>query len=248
MIKILTTLSLLLSFTFSQISSSTEQVIVVVNDKWEDSKATLYLLEKEEDSWQQKESWPAVIGRNGLAWGKGDFTLPSKDIVFKKEGDGKSPAGIFKITDMLYGYAEKPPENTKLKYTPLSSDWVGVDDSKSKYYNQVIDSRNVDKDWDSFEHMRRKDHLYRWVLVVEHNLTPVTKGDGSCIFIHLWQSPDSDTSGCTAMTEKNILKLITWIDPKKEPRIIQLPKRVYQSYAKQMNLPKLIVEENKNEK
>ncbi|BBM84064.1 L,D-transpeptidase family protein [Candidatus Uabimicrobium amorphum] len=246
--KVLTITLILLGCISSQMNEDTQQVIVVVNEKWEDSKATLYLLEKKDNQWQHQTSWPTVTGRNGLAWGKGEFTLPSKDMVEKKEGDGKAPAGIFKITNMLYGYAKTPPEGTKLNYTALSENYLGIDDSKSKYYNKIVDTRKIEKDWDSFEHMRRKDHLYRWVLVVEHNLNPTTKGSGSCIFLHLWISPQSDTSGCTAMSEANILKLIKWIDPQKKPRFIQLPRRIYQSYASQMGLPKLPVEEPKNEK
>ena len=248
MLRALTLAMILLGCIFSQINDSTQQVIVVVNEKWEDSQATLYLLEKKDNKWQYQNSWPTVIGRNGLAWGKGEFALPSKDMVEKKEGDGKAPAGIFKITNMLYGYAKTPPKDIKLKYTVLSSDYLGIDDSKSKHYNKIINTKTTKKDWDSFEHMRRKDHLYSWVLVVEHNMNPVTKGSGSCIFIHLWIGPQSTTSGCTAMSKENMHKLITWIDPQKKPRFVQLPRRIYQSYAGQMGLPKLPVEEPKNEK
>lgn len=227
------------SCAFSQIEKNSEQIVVVVNETMASSQATMYLLEKEDNKWTYNtKSWNVVIGRNGLAWGKGEFTLPSDDMKQKKEGDGKSPAGVFKINSMLYGYSEKPPKDTKLKYTQVTSDWRGIDDSKSAYYNQIIDTKKIEKqDWDSFEYMKRKDHLYRWVLVVDHNTMPAKPGAGSCIFIHLWRSSESNTAGCTAMTEKNILYLIKWLDPEKKPKIIQLSKRLYQGYCGKLGLP-----------
>lgn len=231
-------------FIQAEILKDTQQVIVVVNEKMNSSKAKLYLLDKAEGQWKNYNSWDVVIGRNGLGWGRGDFQLPSENVVKKKEGDGKSPAGIFKVRPTLYGYSEKPPQGTKLEYIQVNRDWLGIDDTRSKYYNKIVDATKIkNPDWDSFEYLKRKDHLYRWVLVVEHNTEEIQQGAGSCIFIHLWRSPNATTSGCTAMTESNILNLIQWLDPQKKPKIIQLPRRLYNACSNKLGLP-LVSEEN----
>ena len=45
-----------------------------------------------------------MFGKNGLAWGKGIAdNLDQRDGPVKHEGDGKAPAGIFKL-GTAFGY------------------------------------------------------------------------------------------------------------------------------------------------
>ena len=55
-------------------------------------------------------------------------------------------------------------------------------------------------------------------------LSPVVKGRGSAVFLHIWRAQDSSTSGCTAMSEQNIQDVITWLDPKLNPILVQSPR------------------------
>ena len=50
--------------------------------------------------------------------------------------------------------------------------------------------------------------------------TPSLPADGSAIFIHVWKDEKTATSGCVALSEENILKLIRWLDPAKKPVIM----------------------------
>jgi D-alanyl-D-alanine dipeptidase len=204
-----------------------DRLVVVITKDWSSSGGVLYCLEKKGNLWKKEFSWKVIIGRNGLAWGIG----LNPDVIKtngKREGDGKSPAGMFLIRKQVYGYARKLPFTTKWSYTKVTKNFVGVDDSKSIYYNQIINKQDIGKiDWNSYEDMRRDDKLYKWVLMIEHNTNPAKAMMGSCIFIHLWRNANSTTSGCTAMSEKNILKLISWLSEGKDAVILQLPESEY---------------------
>jgi L,D-peptidoglycan transpeptidase YkuD (ErfK/YbiS/YcfS/YnhG family) len=71
--------------------------------------------------------------------------------------------------------------------------------------------------------MKRRDHLYELGLVVKHNMEPAIAGKGSAIFLHVWRSPGAPTLGCTAMNKQELIRLLTWLDPAKQPLFIQAP-------------------------
>lgn len=213
-----------------------DRLVVVITKDWNTSKGTLYCLEQQGNIWKIQQLWDVVIGRNGLAWGIGLFPKVATENG-KREGDGKSPAGMFLVRKILYGYDIKPNFPLSWKYIQTTKEWVGVDDSKSIYYNQIVNKKEVKTiDWKSYEHMKRKDHLYKWVLMVEHNTTPPKAMMGSCIFLHLWRGAQSSTAGCTAMSESNLLKLIQWASTGKNVALLQLPKSEYDTIK---DMPKL---------
>jgi L,D-peptidoglycan transpeptidase YkuD (ErfK/YbiS/YcfS/YnhG family) len=112
-----------------------------------------------------------------------------------------------------------------------------VDDVASAFYNRIVDEALVKKDWTSAEDMRRTDELYRLVVVVGHNDSPVTPGGGSCIFLHLRANPTSTTAGCTAFDAAPMEALVRWLDPAKRPVLVQLPRAVYAALRRSWNLP-----------
>ena len=125
--------------------------------------------------------------------------------------------GIFKLS-AVFGY--KHNINTDMPYIYSSKDLICVDDSDSKFYNKITYKRGDEK---SFEYMRRKDHQYELGIVVDHNKKAVHKR-GSCIFMHIKKSKNSPTAGCTAMSLKDLKKIIFWLNKKKNPILIQIPK------------------------
>jgi D-alanyl-D-alanine dipeptidase len=84
--------------------------------------------------------------------------------------------------------------------------------------------------------MRSMDELYRKGIVIEHN-TPATPAAGSCIFFHIWRSPDSPTLGCTAMDQADITRLFSWLDPSQAPLLIQMPEEQYEQLRASLDLP-----------
>ena len=78
--------------------------------------------------------------------------------------------------------------------------------------------KNPYEKWKSFERMNHE--LYKYGAVINYNRNPIIKGKGSAIFLHIWRGENKPTAGCTATSEKNVLSLLKWMDPEKNPHII----------------------------
>jgi L,D-peptidoglycan transpeptidase YkuD (ErfK/YbiS/YcfS/YnhG family) len=181
---------------------------------------------------ERGESWaaaapphPVVLGRSGMAWGRGLHAQPAK-APRKREGDGKAPSGIFPF-GTAFGYAAEPVPGSRWPYRQATETDFFVDDVDSRDYNQWIRLRMPQRDpgqrWKSFERMRRADLLYRHGLVVQHNTTPAIPGSGSAIFLHIWRGPGQPTAGCTAMAEADLIRLLKWLRPLHHPLLVQIP-------------------------
>lgn len=225
------------------IQSSTQLVVVTTPD-WDAVEGTLWRFQRSEGgkNWQAVGMpTPVVVGKNGLAWGAGlippdGLMPPGSDYPIKKEGDGKAPAGIFRLSSS-FGYSNEKKPEWKMPYISLTPSVECVDDSQSKFYNRIVDKSQVSQDWNSAEHMRRADDLYRWGVVVDHNASPTRPGSGSCIFLHIWRGPGQGTVGCTAMAQENLESILAWLDPAKNPVLVQLPEPQYQRLTNKLNLP-----------
>jgi D-alanyl-D-alanine dipeptidase len=219
-------------------------MIVVTTADWSATGGTLQRFERSKAGKKWKAvgaPFAVVVGKGGLGWGIGmvptDSVRGASDPV-KHEGDGKAPAGVFTLSKG-FGYSPTPAVGAKMPYVPLSPAIECVDDTKSKFYNQVVDDRSVTPDWDSSEHMRRPDVLYTWGIVVDHNTGPAQPGAGSCIFMHVWLNPTHPTVGCTAMPQEQMEALQRWLDPARQPILVQLIAADYQRLRKPWQLPKL---------
>ena len=217
------------------------QLVLVVSRNWDATTATLqrYARNGAGQGWTPVgEAVPVNIGRTGLAWGLGLHHGTGLAGPVKREGDGKAPAGVFELP-RAFGYASpQEAKGIKLPYLQLTPEVVGVDDVKSKYYNQLIRMDQVPaKDWDSAEAMRRTDGLYEWGVVVSHNTAATVPGAGSCIFLHIWRGPGKPTAGCTAMSKENMQKLLAWLDPHAKPVLVQLPQAAYRQLTAPCGLP-----------
>lgn len=219
--------------------SSSRQLIVVNARSWDSTRARMSLHEKRGHAWTTvKDNIPVVTGKKGLAWGKGlsmDYGGLGRDAPAKREGDGKTPAGIFTVGP-AFGFPEKML-GVRLPYVVLTGDTECVDDEDSQYYNRIVSREGTpNRDWKSSEKMAAIS-LYRVGLVVEHNMSPPIKGCGSCIFFHVWEDPHGGTAGCTAMSEEDLTALLLWLDPSKQPLLIQLTDHAYKEIARGYNLP-----------
>jgi len=232
-------------------TASSQQIVVSVTDNWSTLKTQVAVYERSGKTWNKLMSFPAVVGKLGLGWGVGkhnQFVRTQKGDPIKHEGDKKAPAGVFELVQS-FGYDKLegiPGTNPRLpQYFQVDEHSRCVDDYKSKYYNnQVFDEREVKKDWDSHERLRRDDVLYKLAIVVDHNRVNVKSIDrseklGSCIFLHIWRGADSGTAGCTAFSQEKMLKLYSVLDSRKKPLLVQLPKSEYIRYSKQWGLPSL---------
>ncbi|HEY6304953.1 MAG TPA: L,D-transpeptidase family protein [Candidatus Angelobacter sp.] len=226
--------------------ASATEIIVVTTSDWNAVEGTLRRYERR----SPRQKWTlvgqavtVVVGKSGLGWGAGIVALDGAGIrggsdPVKKEGDGKAPAGVF-VLSRAFGYAPQAPPGSRMPYVPLTPSVECVDDSASKFYNRVLDRGTVAVDWNSSEHMLRSDDLYHWGIVVDHNSDPARPGAGSCIFMHIWRGPGQGTVGCTAMPQEQLESVLGWLDPARQPLLVQLPEPQYAKVRKKWGLPAL---------
>jgi len=216
------------------------QLILVLTSSWNTQEGLLFSYEREgvERPWKLVEKEiPVTVGVNGLAWGRGLHGLTDELGPIKKEGDGRSPTGIFDLK-VSFGFVDPfDLKGLKMPYLLISDDLEAIDDPLSNYYNQIVDRSKVPCDWKSSEKMGRLQEPYKLRIVVEHNTSPIDPFCGSCIFIHVWSGKGKGTAGCTAMSEENLQRTLLWLDPEKKPLLVQLPLDIYNQKKSVWHLP-----------
>jgi L,D-peptidoglycan transpeptidase YkuD (ErfK/YbiS/YcfS/YnhG family) len=206
---------------------ATRQLLVVRTESWSSTVGNLQRYQSIGEKWRAiGNPVPVSVGKNGLGWGLGIYRNPD-DAPAKREGDGRAPAGIFRLGP-AFGYTPRPPVGCKLVYRPITERDYFVDAPTSEDYNRwvTIPARKPnlpEKLWPSFERMKRPDRLYELGIIVQQNDRPVVKGRGSAIFLHVWRNPSVPTVGCTAMARDDLVALLRWLDPKQEPLLVQAP-------------------------
>ncbi len=198
------------------------QVLLVTVADQHTSAAELTLLElTPSHTWSTVgNAIPARIGRNGMAWGHGEFSLHAPPgWRVKKEGDGCAPAGVFRI---VQAFGDGPqPSGIRLPWLHCTTHHWGIDDVRSRHYNQIVDDRVTPSDWTGPETMVPAVGCYKLGAVIAHNPRN-TPGLGSCIFMHVWQGREVPTAGCTAMSEPDLRNVLAWLDPHAYPCLVQL--------------------------
>ena len=183
------------------------QVILVQGNLKRPQTARLSFWEFDSGGWQKIYGGiRAVVGRNGLA-----------KAGEKREGDGRTPSGIYGLGP-AFGYF--PAVKTTLVYRQSGKNDFWVDDPASAQYNQWVEGSPQAQ---SFEKLRRDDHLYKLALVVQYNTDPVVPGAGSAIFVHIWRRYDHPTAGCVAMSERDLRRILRRLDQSDHPAIILQP-------------------------
>ena len=209
-----------------------KQVILVVSPDWDSTAATMRRFDRTAGGWRESgRPVDVVIGRSGLAWGRG-VNRDTGAGPIKKEGDGKAPAGVFRL-GTAFGFGSMP-DALRLPYRELRDSTECVDDVESPSYNHIVE-RDAESDWKSSEKMR-SIAVYERGVVVLHN-DPVKAAGGSCIFLHLVDPRGKPTAGCTSMPPAAIDALLRWADPKAQPLLVQLPRSEYERLRKSWQLP-----------
>lgn len=225
----------------SPIPESCRQLILTITTSAETNTGIMYYYKRtdSESGWEQTlEESPVAIGRNGLAWGRGLHTeKAAKKFPIKKEGDGKSPAGVFTLSS-VFGYkSEVEWGGFKMPYLRLNKMIECIDDATSKNYNSIVSNDSLEIDWSSSEKMASMGVFYELGVTVDHNKNPMKNGAGSCIFLHNWKTPFGTTAGCTAMDPENMKKTAFWLDAEKAPIFIQLTEKQYNKFKQKWELP-----------
>jgi L,D-peptidoglycan transpeptidase YkuD (ErfK/YbiS/YcfS/YnhG family) len=159
---------------------------------------------------------------------KNKHTLKIDDFIFeccigkngttknKKEGDQKTPRGIFEIENLYFRNDRKKKPLTKLKAIEIKKNMGWCNDINfPKKYNKIISNQKKIK----HEKLKRKDYKYDYLIPIKYNFKKTIVGQGSCIFIHLTKNY-KPTAGCVALKEKDFLIMLKLIKKNSKIRII----------------------------
>lgn len=186
-----------------------DQLILVTSSGYNSINAKIRTFEKVDGKWYTRMSTSGYLGKYGFA-----------DVM--SEGGKASPRGKYSI-GTAFGRYDNP--GTKLPYRKITSDDVWVDDSLSPLYNTWQKASENSGQWSSAEKMDIP--LYNYGFVINYNTEKRIPGAGSAIFFHVG---DNYTLGCTATSQNQVISILKWLDPAKNPAIIQAPESELKDY------------------
>jgi L,D-peptidoglycan transpeptidase YkuD (ErfK/YbiS/YcfS/YnhG family) len=202
--------------------SKSLQLVVVTASGWEDGACQMQRYRRPLASmpWEKVGlPAPCVLGKSGLAAPAGGWA--GENAPEKKDGDGKTLAGLFTASQ---GFGFKTAEEAKnlglkLTYSEIGDNLVCVSDPKSPQLNKLIapgtgkTPRGVN--------LAKAGEVNRWGLVLgayEQGPPP-----GNCQLVQLWTEPGKPTGGNIGCHEARVLELLAWLDPSANPAVAVLP-------------------------
>lgn len=222
-----------------QLPAKSSQCVVGISEGWNSSHVTLSYYEKSSGKWQQVgKEWKGRLGSKGLVWGRGLHPNPA-GVVLKKEGDNRSPAGVFDLGG-VWGSHKSVKKHPKTFYHQVTTRDLWVEDPKSKFYNQFLTlDREPKTEWEKKAQMVQDDYPHSLKLFIGHNAFPkIVANGGSSIFFHIWRREGAAaTAGCTTMQENKLRELIATVDPERRPIYVLLPRAEYEKFKPTWKLP-----------
>ena len=134
----------------------------------------------------------------------------------KSEGDKKTPRGVFKFKSVFFRKDRIKNLKTKLSLNPIKRNMGWCDDKNSKFYNKLIKYPF----YESSEKLYRRESIYDIIVVIDFNMTPIKKGKGSAIFIHLASKNYKPTLGCIALKKQDLILLLNKISKNDKIKLI----------------------------
>ena len=127
--------------------------------------------------------------------------------INKKEGDKKTPKGIFKIENLYFRKDRIKKPETSLNCKEIKGNMGWCDDSLSpdKYNKLIKINKNL-----KHEKLKRNDNKYDLLIPIKYNFEKPIIGKGSCNFIHLTKDY-KPTAGCIALKKKDFLIMLKLI-------------------------------------
>ncbi len=133
----------------------------------------------------------AALGKHGV-------------LRHKEEGDSATPAGPLPLRRVLYRADRVPPPKCSVPVEPLAATDGWCDDLDHRDYNRPVrlphDGRH--------EELWRRDEVYDVIGVLGWNDSPVVKGRGSAIFLHVARRDFDPTEGCVALTLADLTRVL----------------------------------------
>ena len=137
---------------------------------------------------------PVALGRGGIR-------------ANKFEGDGTTPRGRFRLVRLWWRADRAPRPSTSLPVRQIRTDDGWCEDPADRNYNRAVKlpiSDGADRLW-------RADHLYDFIIELDHNTRPRLSRRGSAVFIHVARVGLSPTAGCVALPAPALRRLLAQI-------------------------------------
>ncbi|HEY2138334.1 MAG TPA: L,D-transpeptidase family protein [Xanthobacteraceae bacterium] len=128
----------------------------------------------------------------------------------KREGDGGTPRGEFRLVRLWWRADRAPRPRTRLPVRRIGRDCAWCEDPADRRYNHAVrltPAASGDRLW-------RADHLYDYIVEIDHNVRPRVAGRGSAVFIHAARPGFRPTAGCVALALPRLRWLLGRLGPK----------------------------------
>ena len=139
---------------------------------------------------------PVALGRGGI-------------LANKREGDGGTPRGTFRPRQLWWRADRHLRPRTFLPVRPIRAEDAWCEDPDDRHYNQPVQLPPAH----GGDRLKRDDHLYDFIVEIDHNTRPRIAGHGSAVFLHLARENFGPTAGCVAMTRSAMLRLLLLLSP-----------------------------------
>jgi L,D-peptidoglycan transpeptidase YkuD (ErfK/YbiS/YcfS/YnhG family) len=181
------------------------QLVTVEAPSFRTTYATLRTWTKTKGCWVAAGGpYPARLGWGGLR-------------VNRREGDGTTPAGTFRIHGTMYGNEANP--GVRFRYVRVRcGDWWDEDASSPTYNSfQRIGCGRKPPFGVKSEGMWQSPGAYPYLAVIEFNMKPVVPGRGSGIFLHA--TTKGSTNGCVSIAKPHLRAVLRWLRPGAGPHV-----------------------------
>ena len=122
----------------------------------------------------------------------------------KQEGDGATPAGVWRLREVLYR-----PDRVTLPRTALPEGTIGEQDGWCDDPAETAYNRRVTLPFaGSHEQLWREDSAYDVLIPLGYNDDPPVPGRGSAIFLHCIGENRKFTEGCVAIAPESMINLL----------------------------------------
>jgi L,D-peptidoglycan transpeptidase YkuD (ErfK/YbiS/YcfS/YnhG family) len=140
---------------------------------------------------------PVALGRGGIK-------------ANKREGDGGTPRGTFRLKRLWWRAERHPRPPTLLPSRRIRQDDGWCEDPADRHYNRPIKLAPGS----TADRLARTDRLYDFIIELDHNTRPRIKGRGSAVFIHAARDAFAPTAGCVALDFKTLRLLLSRLGPR----------------------------------
>jgi L,D-peptidoglycan transpeptidase YkuD (ErfK/YbiS/YcfS/YnhG family) len=128
----------------------------------------------------------------------------------KREGDGSTPAGRYRLVRLWWRADRGPRPQTRLPVRPITAADGWCEDPSDRRYNRPI-RMSVTEPGDR---LCRADALYDLIIEIDHNQRPRIAGRGSAVFIHVARPDMTATAGCVSMPAATLRQLLARLGPR----------------------------------